>query len=157
MNPFGVDAHEISKAANRPTKAERKRVSRAENAGAWGGAVGGATLGYKGVKGAGRAHRGARAGKSSYGFSRGLSTVTQGGGGRLKDLGTAARTGISTAVKAPKSRASLGAIAGGYGGWMAGAIGGSAGASSHARKKNARLRSEAVGKSAFGVEHGGDV
>lgn len=139
ISAFGVEHGEV---VSKATKVERQRVKRSEEVGAWGGAVGGAVGGYKGVKGAHRVREGAAGGKRSYHLSRDLGKLTQGGGGRLKDLGTAARTGISTAAKAPKGRTTLGAVAGGYAGWMGGAIGGSKAGTAYGQRKNARLRQE---------------
>jgi hypothetical protein len=110
------------------TRAERAKQDTGGEIGAWGGMAGGAVAGYKGTKGFHRVKHGASGARASYRGSRELASWG-GGGSRLKDVGTALKTGTAGAVKAPK-KAVIAAAPIGVLGAAAGTIGGA-----HAGKK----------------------
>jgi hypothetical protein len=111
------------------TRAERAQQEAGGEIGAWGGMAGGAVAGYKGTKGFHRVKHGASGARASYRGSRELTSWTGASGGRLKDVGTALKTGAAGAVKAPK-KAVIAAAPIGVLGAAAGTIGGA-----HAGKK----------------------
>lgn len=104
------------------------------------GVVGGASIGYDAAKGAKRAKLGAKNTKNAYKFSYGLGTS------RLKALGTATKTGFTSAVRAPKAFPGRAGLAAGAAGAVAGGIAADKYADRKRIKKNDTI-------SAFGVDH----
>ena len=98
--------------------ANDKQKKRAIEAGSAIGTVGGAVLGYKGVKAAGRVRRGASWGRSAYRMSR-----RQLGTGRVSSAAMATRVSGS-GVRGPKKGASIPAIGAGYLGAVTGSYAG---------------------------------
>lgn len=109
--------------------ANERQKRAAGEIGAATGMVGGAFLGYKGVKGAGRVRRGAQGSRAAYKMSRSLLRS-----GRASSTAMAVRS-APAGMRGPKTGATLPAIGAGYLGGLSGSIGGAAGGEALVNRK----------------------